>query len=156
MDPATAFAMASTAYSGIKAAFEHGRELESMIGDIGRWTSAVFDLRRGARKERERAEKWTMQTVEEEALESFLYKKKVQEQEYEIAQGIKMRFGPTAWDEVIALQGKIRKDRLREIEQKKADQDEMIYYASWAFIIVFMLFMIGSLAYTIIDGIWFS
>ena len=44
VDPVTAFGLASTAFGAIKTAFEHGREIESMIGDIGRWTNAVYDL----------------------------------------------------------------------------------------------------------------
>ena len=60
MDPATAFAVASTAFSAIKTAFEHGREIESMIGDLGRWTSAVWDINRGARKEKARRKAFGM------------------------------------------------------------------------------------------------
>ena len=44
MDPVTAIAAASTAFSLIKKGFEAGRDVESMYGDIGRWMGAVSDV----------------------------------------------------------------------------------------------------------------
>ena len=40
MDPMSAIAIAGTAFNAIKAGFEHGREIETMAGDIGRWMGA--------------------------------------------------------------------------------------------------------------------
>ena len=100
MDPVTAFSIASMAYSSIKSAFEKGREIEEMVGDLGRWTSAVWHVNRGVRQEKSRRRAFGM-SVEEEALQSYVYKKKVEQQEYEIAQQIKMQYGPNAWNEVL-------------------------------------------------------
>jgi len=54
MDPVTAFSIASMAYSSIKSAFEKGREIEEMVGDLGRWTGAVWHINRGVRQEKSR------------------------------------------------------------------------------------------------------
>ena len=46
-DPVTisaAVATASTAFSGIKRAFQAGRDLESMTQDLSRWMGAVSDV----------------------------------------------------------------------------------------------------------------
>jgi len=155
MDPATAFAVASTAFSAIKAAFEHGREIESMVGDLGRWTSAVWDINRGARKEKERRRAFGM-SVEEEALQSFVYQKQIKQQEYEIAQQIKMQYGPNAWEEVKAIQASIRKQRLAQLHEYEQKRDEYTYYAIWGAIISIFVLLIGSMIFTIVHGIWFS
>ena len=44
MDPVTAIAAASSAFTLIKKGFEAGRDVESMYGDIGRWMGAVSDV----------------------------------------------------------------------------------------------------------------
>ena len=44
MDPVTALATASTAFSLIKKGFQMGKDVESMYGDIGRWMGAVSDV----------------------------------------------------------------------------------------------------------------
>ena len=46
-DPVTisaAVATASTAFNGIKRAFQAGRDLESMTQDLSRWMGAVSDV----------------------------------------------------------------------------------------------------------------
>ena len=44
MDPVSAIAAASTAFSLIKKGFAAGRDVESMYGDIGRWMGACSDV----------------------------------------------------------------------------------------------------------------
>ena len=46
-DPITigaALTTASTAFAGLKRAFQAGRDIESMTGDLSRWMSAVSDV----------------------------------------------------------------------------------------------------------------
>ena len=50
MDPVTAIAAASTAFSLIKKGFAAGRDVESMYGDIGRWMGACSDVGHSVRK----------------------------------------------------------------------------------------------------------
>jgi hypothetical protein len=125
VDPVTAFGLASTAFGAIKTAFEHGREIESMIGDIGRWTNAVYDLEAGHNEEKKRMNRFA--TVEEEALESYLYKQRVKEQEQELRTMLNMRFGPGAWQEVIEIQKNIRLERRRAREEAKKQRDEFMH-----------------------------
>ena len=155
MDPVTAFSIASMAYSSIKSAFEKGREIEEMVGDLGRWTSAVWHINRGVRQEKSRRQAFGM-SVEEEALQSYVYKKKVEQQQYEIAQQIKMQYGPNAWEEVKAIQANIRKQRLAQLHEYEQKRDEYTYYAIWGAIISVFVLLIGAMVWTLVKGIWFS
>ena len=53
MDPISAIAVATTAYSAIKKGFSVGREIESMSKDLGRWMGAIQDVKEGHNKKRE-------------------------------------------------------------------------------------------------------
>lgn len=152
MDPLTAFGLASTAFGAIKTAFEHGREIESMIGDIGRWSNAVYDFNAGHQKEKERLNRFA--TVEEEALESYLYKQQIKEQENELRTMINMRFGPQAWQEILEIQKEIRVERKRAKEQAKIEHDEFMYNMCLLGIVGFFVASAIAVGYTILTGIW--
>jgi hypothetical protein len=115
----------------------------------------VWDINRGARKERERRKAFGM-SVEEEALQSFVYQKQIKQQEYEIAQQIKMQYGPNAWEEVKAIQASIRRQKLADLQEYERKRDEYTYYAIWGSIIAVMSVLVISLIYTLVKGIWFS
>ena len=46
IDPVTAVATATSAFSMIKKGFEVGRDVESMGADLGRWMGAMSDLKK--------------------------------------------------------------------------------------------------------------
>jgi hypothetical protein len=46
IDPISAVATASAAFSVIKKGFQMGRDIESMSGDLGRWMGAVSDIKK--------------------------------------------------------------------------------------------------------------
>ena len=50
MDPASAMALASASFATIKKGFAIGRDVESMMSDIGRWMGALSDLDQAERK----------------------------------------------------------------------------------------------------------
>jgi len=154
MDPLTAFGLASTAFGAIKTAFEHGREIESMIGDIGRWSNAVYDFDAGHQREKQRLNRFA--SIEEEALESYLYKQRIKEQENELRNMMNMRFGPTAWQEVVEIQKQIRLERKRAREQAQIEHDKFIYNMCMLGIVFFFASAVIAIGYTIVQGIWFS
>lgn len=153
MDPLTAFGLASTAFGAIKTAFEHGREIESMIGDIGRWSNAVYDFNAGHQKEKERLNRFA--TVEEEALESYLYKQQIKEQENELRNMVNMRFGPQAWQEIVEIQKEIRLERKRAKEKAQKEHDEFMYNLATVGIVAFFAVATLGVVYTVVTGIWF-
>lgn len=123
VDPITAFGVATTAFNAIKKGFEMGREVESMYGDIGRWMTSCETVNKEAKKA-----KTAGMSVEEEALEIFAHKKKIQAMEQELRTFVNMSHGPDAWNEVLRIQAEIRKKRKEAILAAKKKQEQMIMW----------------------------
>ena len=122
MDPISAIAVATTAYSAIKKGFSVGREIESMSKDLGRWMGAIQDVKEGHNKKKGRS----FGSVEEESLETFAALKKAQQMEDELRTFVNMNYGPNAWNEVIRLQADIRIKKKEAVEDAKKKQKEII------------------------------
>ena len=123
VDPITAFGVATTAFNAIKKGFEMGREVESMYGDIGRWMTSCETVNKEAKKA-----KTSGMSVEEEALEIFAHKKKIQAMEQELRTFVNMSHGPDAWNQVLRIQAEIRKKRKEAILAAKKKQEQIIMW----------------------------
>ena len=122
IDPITALATASAAFNVIKKGFEVGRDVESMAGDIGRWMSAVSDINKSAEfsKNPPLFKKIMFSgSVEEEAMNAFMAKKRAQDMRDELRTLISFTRGPKAWDELVRMEADIRKKRQQMIYRQK-------------------------------------
>ena len=123
MDPVTALATASTAFTLIKKGFQMGKDVESMYGDIGRWMGAVSDVNHAAKMSKNPPlfkKLFAGSSVEQEAMDAFAAKKKAEAMEEELRNWINMVHGPNAWNELLKMQAKIRKQR-QETLYKQAE-----------------------------------
>ena len=114
MDPVTAIAAASSAFTLIKKGFEAGRDVESMYGDIGRWMGAVSDVSQAEKIAQNPPlfkKLFAGSSVEQEAMDAFAAKKKAQAMEDELRTWINLTLGPNAWNDLLKMQAKIRKQR---------------------------------------------
>lgn len=124
MDPVTGIALASTAYKAICTAFQHGREIEQMAGDLGRWMQGINAVKEG----HSRAKGRRIGSVEEEALETFAAMKKAEQMENELRNFITGQYGMNAWQQIIKIQADIRlKQREARIEEARR-QEEIFEY----------------------------
>ena len=164
MDPVTisaAIGVASTAFNGIKKAFAAGRDLEAMSQDLSRWMGAVSDVDAAHKS----AKNPTMfrkvmggGSIEQEAIEAFTAKKRLEEQRYELQQFIKFSHGTAAWDDLLRMEGQIRKRRQKEIYDKKIFREKVIGYVALAVVLIIGTGILGSFIYTLmgVDRGWFS
>lgn len=124
MDPITALAAATSAFNVIKRGFEVGRDLESMGSDIGRWMTAVGHIRNAeeAAKNPPLFRKIVhAKSIEEEAMNAFMAKKKAEDMRAQLREIIIYTRGMEAWRELIQMEVDIRKQRAdAEVKQKKA------------------------------------
>jgi len=125
IDPVSALAAATTAFNVIKKGFEVGRDIESMTGDLGRWMSAVSDIKKADEfaKNPPLFKKLAFKgSVEEEALNAFMAKKKAEEMRDELRNLISWQRGPSAWQELIQMESQIRKERQQAVYAQKEKQ----------------------------------
>ncbi len=118
MDPVSAIAAATAAFNVIKKGFEIGRDVESMYGDIGRWMSATSDILQAEKmaKKPPLFKKLVFAgSVEKEALEAFAAKKKAEQMRTDLKNLISWTQGPSAWEELLRMEAKVRKDRQKAI-----------------------------------------
>ena len=129
MDPISAIAAATAAFNVIKKGFEVGRDVESMYGDVGRWMGAISDIDQADKMNKKPPlfkKIFAGSSIEQEAMDIFAAKKKAQAMEQELKTFINLTHGPNSWNEIIALQGKIRKDRQRAIYAQQERRREIL------------------------------
>ena len=129
IDPISAIAMATTAFNTIKKGFEVGRDIESMYGDMGRWMGAVADIDQAEKMNKKPPlfkKLFNGSSIEQEAMDIFAAKKKAQEMEQELKNFVNFTHGPNSWNEILALQAQIRKDRKKAIYDQEQRRQEIM------------------------------
>ncbi len=149
MDPLTiagAIGVATKAFNAIKQGFAVGQDLQQMAGTLGQWMSAVSDVDNAEKQAKNPPlfkKLFYARSVEQEAIEAFAAKKKLEEQRYELKQFLSLTYGPQAWAELLAMEGKIRKDRQKAIyERQKLRHDIINYIAIGLLVITILAFLI--------------
>jgi len=133
-----AVSAASSAFGAIKKGFEVGRDIESMAGDLGRWMGAVSDIKKAEEYNKKPPlfkKLFASGSVEEEAMEIFMAKKKADDMREQLRQIITYTRGPTAWQELLKTEADIRKKRQKMIYDQKERQRKFVEY-TLAFILV--------------------
>jgi len=126
LDPVSAIALATSAYSAIKKGIEIGRELQDMGGQLSEWASAISDLEYFERKAEDPPwYKAFSGNAQAEAMEVFAAKKKIEAQRNELRTYIQFSYGQSGWEEFLRTEAEIRKRRAAH-EHRKAEIKEML------------------------------
>jgi len=154
IDPVSAMATASAAFSAIKKGFAVGRDIESMVGDLSRWMGALSDIDQAEKEAKNPPifkKLFSGKSIEQEALEAFAAKKKAESQRAELKQWMGFTMGSKAWDELIRMEGQIRKQRQDTLyRQRERRQKFMEYVIIGGAIIIAVIILFG--AYKVIRG----
>jgi len=128
IDPVSAIGMATAAYNGIKKAVSTGKELHDMAGTLSQWAGAMSDLdfaHKQAQNPPMFKKLFGSSQIEQNALEAWGHKNKAKEMREEMRKHISFYYGPSAWDEIVAIEAKMRKER-REAEYAKIERQQQI------------------------------
>jgi len=121
LDPVSAMAIATSAYNMLKKGIEVGRELEDMGGQLGTWFGAIADVKAA---DEEAADPplfrkvFAKSSVEQEAIENLMRRKKIEQQERELREMIVYRFGVDAYRDMIKDRNNIRDARKRAVDAR--------------------------------------
>lgn len=120
-----AVSAATSAFGAIRKGFEVGRDIESMAGDLSRWMGAVSDIKKAEEYNNKPPlfkKLFAAGSIEQEALEIFMAKKKADDMREQLRQIITYTRGPSAWQELIKTEADIRKKRQAMIYAQKERQ----------------------------------
>ena len=125
MDPLSLIAMASTTFKGIQTLVNKGAEIEHVAQKLGQWYSFASDIKE-AEKEAENPGVFKKifdgNTVEQQALNSVIAKKKLEEQEKQIRELIVWTYGVETYQDMIMLRRKIKAQREQAIYKQRKRQ----------------------------------
>ena len=142
MDPVTislAVGVASKAFSAIKQGFAVGRDIEQMSGDIGRWMGAVSDVDNAEKQAKNPplfGKLFKAGSIEEAAMAAYAAKKKLEEQRYELKMFLNLTHGPQAYNELLQMEGQIRKQRQETIYKQQQLRRQVGEGIGWVFLIL--------------------
>ena len=155
MDPVTisiAMGVASKAFSAIKQGFSVGRDIEQMSGDIGRWMGAVSDVDNAEKQAKNPplfGKLFKAGSIEEAALSAYAAKKKLEEQRYELKMFLNMTYGPQAYNDLLQMEGQIRKQRQETIYKQQQLRRQIGEGIAW----ILVAAIIGGFA-ILVTSIW--
>lgn len=160
IDPITAIGAATAAFNGVKKLVAAGREIEDVVGQLGKWYGAAADLQR-AETQRKNPPIFTKLfaggSVEQEALEILVHKKKLEEQEKQLQDLLNIRFGFGTWKEMIELRRKIKKEREETLyKQQERRQAFLEGIAIILLVLAGFAILIGAIYFTGLGAGWWS
>jgi hypothetical protein len=148
VDPVTIIGGATVAFNALKKGFQVGKDLQDMSGQLTQWAGCMSDLSYAEQKNKNPP--WWKAlnggSVEAEALAIFTAKRKAEAMRKELKDWISFSMGPSAWDELVATEGRIRKQK-KEQEYRKAEIQEAI--VTWTLSILIILTGAGMLGFII-------
>ena len=122
MEPIALLSMATTAFKGVQTLVQRGREIEDVAQHLGRWYGYVADINEAQREsEKPPIFKKLLDkgSVEQEALNAIIVKKKIEQQEREIRDLIVVVYGIETYREMIQMRKDIRAKRERLVYRQK-------------------------------------
>ena len=155
MDPLTitaAMSVANSAFNAIKQGFAAARDIEQMSGDIGRWMGAVSDIDNAEKQAKNPplfGKLFKAGSIEEAALAAYAAKKKLEEQRYELKIFLNMTYGPQAYDDLLKMEGQIRKQRQETVYKQQQLRRQIGEAVVW----LLVASIIGGFA-VLVAGIW--
>jgi len=155
MDPVSLVAMASTTFKGVQILVSKGAEIEHVARKLGHWYGLVSDIKE-AEKEAENPplfkKMFAGDSVEQQALNAVIAKKKIEEQEKQVRELITWAYGVETYKEMMQMRKDIKAKRERMIYKQRRRQRRMLDVSA----IIMGLIVSGGVVWTtasIIQGL---
>jgi hypothetical protein len=149
MDPLSLVAMASTTFKGLQILVSKGAEIEHVAQKLGHWYTLVSDINQ-AEKEAENPplfkKMFDGSSVEEQALNAVIAKKKIEEQEKQVRELITWAYGVETYKEMMQMRRDIRAKRERMIYKQRRRQRLMLDVSA---LVMAFIFSSGVIYFTL-------
>jgi len=149
IDPITAVGLATSAFNILKQGISAGKDIQQMSGALSKWGAAFSDFQYAEDKAKNPPFYKALSDNSSNAIEIFAQKKKMEHMRKEIKDHISWTYGPSAWKEVLQIEGQMRKIRQDEMYKKQELFDNCV---NGALIALLILAGVGAL----ITVLWFT
>jgi len=148
IDPFTAFATAQTAVAAIKKGIQLGKDIGGISNDLSKFAGAISDINFAYK--RSENPPWYVVLfggTGPSAMEIFAKKKQAEAMRNEIKQYIQFSYGQSAWDELLQIEGKVRKDRQKTMYRKAEIQQTILEWTLGILVVLSGLTIVGIAFY---------
>ena len=150
IDPATAIALATTAFSGIKKAVSAGREISELGKDISAFGKAVSDLDYLGKKAKD-PPLWKKinPKFDTSAVEIWAAQQKAKEMREELRSYISLYYGPSAWESIVQIEAEQRRMQKEAVYRRQEKIDNLINWTVGTLIVLTGFVLFGAIIYFI-------
>ena len=137
IDPASAIALATAAFSGIKKAVNAGKEISELGKDLSAFGRAVSDLDYlGAKAKDPPLWKKVSPNFDTSAIEIWAHQQKAKEMREELREYISLYYGPSAWESIVQIEAEQRRMQKEAVYRRQEKIDNLINWAVGTVIVV--------------------
>jgi hypothetical protein len=129
LDPVSALAIATSAFNLLKKGISAGRELEDLAGQLGTWFGAVSDVKSAEEEAKDPPlfrKLISSGSVEQEAMQALLARKKIEQQEKELRELIVWRWGVEEYTAMMRDRTRIKDTRAKAIQNQRRKMRKLI------------------------------
>ena len=149
MDPFTAYATAHSAIAGIKGAIALGKDIKSIMGEIGKFYHASDIVHHAATKKRIESIRKSDEDINKQAFDLAWKRKELWEQEKELRSYMFLTGNRDVWEDMMSERTRLAKERAemerQGEEQKQKDREAigntimnaLLFFAGLAVIVPF-------------------
>ena len=151
IDPISAAATASAAFTALQRGFQVARSIEDMASDLSRWASAMSDLEFAHKQAQNPSifkRVFYSQSIEAEAMEAFAAKTRAEEQRAQLKQYIQYTYGQSKWDELVRQEALIRKTRKETVHRQAERRRKFLE------IVAIILLVVSGVGALILLAMW--
>jgi hypothetical protein len=150
IDPASAIALATTAYSGIKKAVAAGKEISELGKDLSNFGKAVSDLDYlGGKAKDPPLWKKVSPGFDTSAIEIWAHQQKVKEMREELREYISLYYGPSAWESIVQIEAEQRRMQKEAVYRRQEKIDNLLNWVLGTAIVLFGFALFGAMIYFI-------
>ena len=148
IDPVTAIGLATGAFNSIKTMIATGKDIQDMAGQLGQWGKAISDLDyASAKADKPKWYKALGGGVQANAVETWMHKKKADEMRDELKGYISAVYGPSAWKEIVHLEGVMRKEQKEAVYAAQEMKENIIAWIVGILLTLLAVSVMGGFVY---------
>ena len=153
IDPASAIALATAAYSGIKRAVSAGKEISELGRDLSNFGRAVSDLDYLGNKAKD-PPLWrkVKPGFDTSAIEIWAAQQRAKEMRDELRDYISLYYGPSAWKSIVNIEAEQRRLQKEAVYKRQERIDHLINWAVGIVIVLSGFAVFGAMIYFIGKG----